>query len=1119
MYGSLTGNVTDQQGAVVSGAKVEIQNVGTGASKTVTTDERGSYLVSDLQPGVYKVTISASSFKTLEHTDVRVDANTIRRVDAELQASGVSETISVTAQSAPLQTDRADVNFTQPARQVNDLPLFGSLGRNYQSLIYLIPGTTKGTGGFFINQTGTEDNSAAGNPQRSMSYNINGVSRLQNNTKIDGSSVIYPWLPTNTVYVPPAESIQEVNIVTNAFDAEQGLAGGAAINVSIKSGTNLLHGAGWGYDTNSRFASRRFFQPINQAVLPKNILAQYGYAVGGPIWIPKVFDGRNKLFFFTDLERTTQRNAAGGTFSVAPAFLRPDAAGNVNFTGTGITVYDPLSNPNPALRTPFPNNTIPGNRIDLAATEILKRLPLPTQPGNTNNFAATGVGEFNRTNIDAKINYNAGGNLTIFGRYSISPTNIIDPPIFGEVSGPALNGGQLGTAPGRIQVIGLGGTYTFSSHLILDANIGYTRQRIGAEGFDIKSNFGLDVLKIPGTNGPDRLQGGVPAFQINGGWTNIGNDNTGNPFLFRDNQYLAAGNLTWIKGAHSFRFGADYLNPQLNHFQPQGGAFQTVRGTFGFSGNVTRLQGNSASAGESQQMHSWADFLLGMPTAAGKVDQLRNPNSVWWKQYAFYARDHWQINSKATLTYGLRFEGFPVPRKDHTGINRFDPETGKVVTGGLTGVPFDTGAEGAYLFLPRIGLAYRLNDKTVIRGGYGQSADPRPFQDVRNAYPIANIWSMPAIRFNGTDNAFIPVTTLRQGLINTSTPPDISQGIIPLPSNTGTTTFPKEAMRDRIHSFNFIVERELPGKFTAQVGYVGTRAVNQMGFIDINAGPPGTGNAGRPLASKFGIIAGITSIQPYGTTQYDGLQVLVTRRVGTSIVGTAYTWSRTMNFADNDAGPRIPYLPAKQLNRGPASYDRTHNSQTYWVYDLPFGKGQRWASNGWQSWVLGGWQFNGVMSITSGLPIYVVQGSAPNLLAAGSGQVPNQLSGIQILGGVGIASQRGPAAGPYFTNTVLGVNCTSNCAWAPETGARFGGVSRNSLRGPGFFETDMGIFRSFRITEQVQFQIRAEALNATNHANFSNPASDVTGGNFGFITSTVGPNQSRQWRFGARVSF
>ena len=1134
LYGSMVGNVTDPNGSAVPGAKVEVVNLGTRATKSTTTDDSGSFSLTDLTPGVYNVTVSAASFKKELRETVQIEANKVRRVDAQLQVGEVQETVVIGAGAeVPLQSDRADVNATLNAREVNNLPLFGSVGRNYQSLIYLIPGTTRGTGGFFINQTGTEDNSAAGNPQRSMSFNVNGVSRLQNNTRLDGSSIIYPWLPTNTVYVPPSEAIQEVNIVTNAFDAEQGIAGGAAINLTIKSGTNDFHGVGWGYDTNSRFRSRTYFQPTNQAKNPKNILAQFGYAVSGPIYLPipgeggkGLWSGKNKLFFFTDLERTTQRNAAGGVFSVAPATLRPDANGNVNFTGTGITVYDPASNPDPSKRTPFANNTIPGNRIDIAAIEILKRLPPPNQAGFTNNFAAFGVGEFNRTNFDLKINFVGGTKYTLFGRYSRSPALIIDPPIFGEVSGPALNGGQLGTAPSLINVVGIGGTYTFSPTLVLDWNVGYTRQNLGAQGFDIVSNFGLDVLRIPGTNGPDFLQGGVPAFQINGGWTNIGNDNTGNPFLFRDNQFVGAANFSWVKSNHSFRFGVDYMYPQLNHFQPQGGSFQTVRGSFGFSGNVTRLQGNAASIGESQLFHSWADFLLGLPAQAGKVDQLRNPNSVWWQQYALYARDHWQIGRRVTLTYGLRWERFQVPRKDNTGVNLFDPDTGQVFTGGLDGVPFNAGARsGPGQFLPRVGIAFRLNDKTVLRGGYGQSADPRPFQEIRNAFPIANIWSMPAIKFNGADNSFIPVTTLRQGLINSSSPPNINAGIIPLPSNTGTTTFPKDPRRKEIHSFNFFFERELPWKSTIQAGYVGTRAVDQMGFININAGPPGTGNAGRPLFIRFGLTADINSIQPYGTTTYDGLQVLFQRRWASSQFGTAYTWSRTINFADNDAGPRIQFLPAKQLNRGLASYDRTHNLEVYGVYDLPFGKGQRWAKDGWQSKIFGGFQISGVMSLMSGIPIYVIQGSAPNLLAGGSAQVPNQLiQNITILGGIGTPAQRGAAAGPWFTNTVQGltiqgVTCTSGCAWAQETGAVFGNTVRNNIRGPGFFETDLSIFRTFRISEQVEFQFRAEALNATNHANFANPTSDINNANFGYITSLYGPNQSRQWRFGARLSF
>ena len=247
---------------------------------------------------------------------------------------------------------------------------------------------------------------------------------------------------------------------------------------------------------------------------------------------------------------------------------------------------------------------------------------------------------------------------------------------------------------------------------------------------------------------------------------------------------------------------------------------------------------------------------------------------------------------------------------------------------------------------------------------------------------------------------------------------------------------------------------------------------------------------------------------------------MFTRRWASSLFGAAYTWSKTINFADNDQGPRIQYLPEKQRNRGLASYDREHNLQMYGVYDLPFGKDQRMAREGWANAVFGGFQISGVMSIMSGLPIYVIQGSAPNLLAGGSAQVPNQLNPtIRILDGVGTTAQRGSSSGVWFDNTVLGVNCTSNCAWAPETGARFGTVGRNTLRGPGFFETDLSLYRTFNFSESVKLQFRAEALNATNHANFANPQSDINNATFGFITSTYGPNQSRQWRFGIRLSF
>ena len=1083
LYGSLTGNVTDQTGAVVRGAKIQALNVGTKIAKETTTNDSGVYQFNDLLPGVYRVTISADSFRTQVQEAASIEANTVRRFDASLEPGTVQETLTVVAQGEALQTDRGDVSVNLTTRQVNNLPLAGSAGRNYQSLMQIVPGAT----------LAGEQNSTAGSPQRSISFNVNGVSRLQNNTKLDGASIQYPWLPTNTAYVPPAEAIQAVNIVTNAFDAEQGIAGGAAVSVIIKSGTNDVRGAGWVYNTDSKFHARNYFQTQQQN--PKDRAVQFGYAVGGPI-------ARNKLFFFTDLERTTRRQDSPIRFFTLPTTELRDG----DFSGTGTTIYDPATNPNAALRTPFPNNRIPANRIDPAALEMINRLPATNLPGSTNNYTATGVAEYNRTNMDVKVNYSATSKLSLFGRYSISPHLILDPPALGDAGGDSLTGGaggQQGEAPGRTQVAGLGGTYTIGSTLLLDVNVGYTRQRLGAQAPDINgTNFGLDVLRIPGTNGPDFLQSGMPGFTISG-FANLGNAQPANPFLFRDNQYVAAANLSWFKGKHSFRAGLDYQNQQLNHFQPQGAG--GPRGIFGFNGNATALQ-NGPTA---NQFNAWAAFLLGLPSSASKTEQLRNPMSLRLKVYALYLRDHWQMTQKLTVTYGLRWELYPFPTRDHAGVSRFDPETGLVYTGGLSGVAEDTGADvGVGQFLPRLGVAYRLTENTVFRGGYGQSADPRPYTDFRTAYPMFNAVSMPQ-----GGNPFVPVTTLRQGLVNPSPPPDLQQGVLPLPPNVAVTTYPRELDRNAVHSFNFIVERQLPWSLTGSIGYVGTRSPGQMGYININASAPGTGDAGRPLfttnaqGAPVRITANITSVQPYRTATYDSLQTQVTRRWASNVVGVVYTLSKAINYADNDAGPRIAYEPEAERNRGRAGYDRPHNLQTYFVWDLPFGREQRWASRGLASKIVGGFQVNGIFSAMSGTPFSIVQGSGASLNAAGSGQVPDQvLSEVAFPGGIGLGN-------PYFDRSAFAVvNIPANL---PQ---RFGNVGRNTLRGPSFRNLDLGLFRTFSFSEHVKLQFRAEALNVLNHPNFANPNGDISSATFGFVTATTGTGE-RNLRFGARLSF
>lgn len=1108
LYGSLTGTVSDPTQAVIPGATVEAVNAATGVTKRTTTNERGIYIFNDLQPGLYKVTVTAKAFATVTSEDLNIEANRVRRLDVTLQVAEVTERVMVSAGAEALQTDRADVNVNITSKQTTNLILTGSMGRNYQSLMALVPGAVMYG----------EQNSDAGNPQRSISFNVNGVSRLQNNTKLDGVSIVYPWLPTNTVYVPSAEAIETVNIVTNSYNAEQGMAGGAAVNVTIKSGTNDFHGTGWIFNNNHKFKARNFFQTTPQN--PKNIINQFGLNFGGPVRIPKVVDLRNKLFFFVNWERTTRRQTAPPRFfSVAPQDLRDG-----DFSATGTVIYDPASAADPTARTPFPGNRIPSNRLDLAATELIKRLPPPTlaSAGYVNNFVTSGSSPFNRDNVDIKVNQVLSQKLSYFGRYSISPHNILDPPAFGEAVGDASFGGQLGFALGRTQVAGAGVTYTISPTLLFDANLGFTRQRLGAQGPDLGTNYGLDLLKIPGTNGPSLMQSGMPAFQI-AGWSNLGNANTGSPFLFRDNQYVFNANLSWVHREHTFRFGWDSWNQQLNHFQPQGGTFQTARGTFVFDGNATALQNGPGA----NRFNSWAAFLLGLPSRAGKVEQLRDPNSLRFSILAAYAQDQWQATRRLTVNLGVRWEHYPFPKRDWGGISRFDPSDGLVYIGGAGNTPVDTGADyGKGQIVPRVGLAYRLDSKTVIRSGYGMSVDPRTFVDMRNAFPINFAWEIPPATFNGVTNAFIPVTTLRLGLQPEKyrQPVDITQGTIRLQGGTGTTTIPKTSMRKYVQTWNFMIQRELPAGLVGQVGYVGTRAVGQMGFLALNAGPPGSGTAGRALFAQFGLTADINIIKPYKTTTYDGLQTQLTRRWGGSQLGLVYTFSKAINYADNDAGPRIQWEPEANRNRGPAQYDRTHNFQTYWLLESPFGQGRRWATSDVANKLLGGWQLNGVLSAMSGLPVYVVQNNALNLNAPSSGQVPDQIKPtVAILGGVGPGQ-------PWFdTSAFAPVNIP---AGQPQ---RFGNAGRNNIRGPGFFNTDLSLARTFSIDEKVHLQFRAEAINVFNHPNFAlglqfdgnNNVSDPS--QFGIINYTIGSNGAsgfsgkgtgeRLFRFGMRVYF
>jgi hypothetical protein len=1123
LYGSLTGNVLDPTGAAVPGAKVEAQNVATGVSRQAATDVRGTYLFRDLQAGTYKITTQAAGFQTVVTENAVVNANEVRRIDFNLVVSQATQTLEVSAAQVLLQTDKADVHQDITTQEITQLPYNGGEGKNFQSLLYLVPGA---------NAIATrEANSEAGNPARAQVLFMNGVSSQSVSTKIDGATDAYPWLPVNVAYVPPPEAIETVNITTNSFDAEQGSAGGAAVNVQTKSGTNELHGVLFEMNQNNDMTAKNYF--TETAPLVKNIFNQYGFALGGPIWIPKIVHGKNKLFFFLDFEGTKRREFQ----STANYTLPTSAMQSGNFNGTGITIYDPLTgNANGTGRTPFPNDTIPANRIDPASAKLASLLPALTRPDQfTENYDAYGDTAYNRNNWDYKVNYNPTNKAMIWGRYSRSGIDIPGTFALGAAEGDVLGGAQPGVAGGLVQTTAAGFTYTISPTLLLDGNVGFTRQHIGANGDESLGDYGLNVLNIPGTNGIGPNYAGMPGFQITAGeptgsTLNLGNTNTGSPFDFRDNQYTTAINLGKVSGSHNLRFGFEYDKYALNQFQPQGGTFGTARGTFGFNGYLTALCNGVNAAGQCNNevvpnvngvpANSWAQFLLGYPSEFGKITQFQNPNALRFSDWALYARDQWQITRKLTINYGLRWEYYPIFSHNWYGAVRYDPTTYDVLIGGEGGVPWDTGATASNKdFAPRFGAAYRLTETTVIRAGYGMSTDPDNMRNQRNSFPSVlnqdyNYGVSNPYYFDVTSPGSAPAS-LRTG-IPAAVSPNIFAGTITpsataspnsyLPSTNIGSTFPAYFNRGYIESWNVTVQHEFSPTLTAEAGYVGTHAVHLDMNVQINASAPGTGTTGEQLYPY--LTTSLNDIEPFGDSTYNALQTRVQKRIGSSVIGAAYTFSKAIDNinGDNNDGTMFRAYPVSySLDKAISGFDRTHTFVLFHVYQLPFGQGHKYFTSGVANKILGGWQISGTLSKYSGLPFNI--GSSTSGAGVDQTQTATQINpNVKILGGH-------DALDPYFD--VL--------AFANPPAGTLGTTGRDLLFGPGFFDLDESIGRTFSFKEgKIKLQLVGEAFNLTNTPNFADPggtgASPTTTfatptynasgtvksyGNFGVITSTL----------------
>jgi hypothetical protein len=1085
LYGTIVGNIKDASGAVIPGAVVIATNKRTNQNFEVTSNDAGLYTLTNIQPGTYTVKVSLQGFKEYVEENVLVTVNNIIRVDVNLQVGARTESVTVTSEAAQLQTDKADVHKELNTLEVTNLPL-GNY-RNYQSLIDLVPGSTPAA----------FQNASVDTPARALTTRINGVARYNNNTRLDGALNIMPWLPHHSAYVAPQESIQTVNISTNSFDAEQGLAGGAAITVQTKAGTNEIHGVVFDYLRNNAFAARNFFTPVGSNA-PKYILSMFGGNVGGPI-------KKDKLFFFANYDGMRDRQSYSSYYTIPTAAMR-----NGDFSAAGIntTLYDPATGDTTGKgRSAFANATIPTSRINSVAQKMLSLMPLPNVPGATfvNNFYTSGPRVFNRDMYDFKGDWVRNAKNTIWMKYSLMNSLVTSQFAFGDAGGPALSpDGGAGTGTVRVHVGTIGGYYAITPRFLVDGTIGMTRYVNSVRQWDFGTNFGLDVLKIPGTNGPDPRQSGKPFFLFSG-YTNIGMTDTWVPVDRHDYTYTFTANASWNKGKHDIRFGPDISRFGMNHWQPESN--NGPRGSFTFNGGATSLNGGAAS----NRFNSMADFLLGQAQQVQKSLQFYDPMSTREWQIALYFRDRWQVTSDMTLNLGLRWEVYPIMNRGFHGIERYDPETDKMLIGGYGSVDYNADTTASKkLFAPRFGLAYRLGKQGVLRTGYGITYDPYNLgRPMRSPYPVVIQLSLQG------PSTYIPYENVLSG-IPPITGPDITKGVIDIPSNITTRTLAKgEFHRGYVQSWNLTYERPLPFNLVWNIGYVGTKAVNIVSgsYWPLNNAPVGTGQAGRPLNQKFGRSVNIDLLQPWTGSNYHSLQTSLDRRLTAGLMlKTVYTWSHSI---DNNSGDYTFYFNLPDIlyrNRSSSGFDRRHNFRTAFVYELPWGPGRKWAKSGVVGAIAGGWQVNSVFSAVTGEP-FTVTASGSSLNAPGSTQVADQvMSDVKKLGNIGVGV-------PFFDPN----------AFRPVTAVRFGNSGRNTLYGPGLVNIDFGIFRAFKITEGKELQFRAESFNFTNTPHFNNPsasASDMTlnadgsiksSGNFMSITSAQ-PDQ-RTFRFGLRFSF
>src|ERR1700722_856272 len=1052
--GTFSGQVTDQTGAGVSSAEVKVTNQETGVAETRSTSQDGYYTVPLLKPGVYSIEVKATGFNSAIRKDLALQIQQVVQQDFKLQVGGVQTEVTVQGGAPLVNMESTEVGNVITQEATEELPLNG---RNFSQLGLLVPGTTSGpVGGIRQTNGGNETRRAGAEITTSgarWTFNLFMIDGLDDRDQSVGTLKVFPNL----------ESIGEFKVQVGNSDAEVAT-GGAVVNVISVSGPNEVHGSAFEFLSDSDFDARNFFD----AAKPPFQQNQFGAAVGGPI-------RKNKTFYFADYQGLRIHSSATQILSEPTAALRTG-----DFSGYPNAIFDPNSYSAPTNpRTPFAGNVIPTNRLDPLALKVLQIFPLPNLPGQSNNYRLNQLTVQHEDQYDGRVDHVLSPKDSMFVRFTSGTSDVTYPKALPLATNGVLNpvsfagSNRLNHAPSQqstVQEI-----HSFTPSLVNQAAIGYTRFALRVTPIDL-GNYTSNLLGLQGSN-TSYDASGLASFSLSG---YSGYSSSSVPEIVPQNTYQLSDTVSWVHGSHSVKFGVSIVHNEFGFFQLSGAS-----GTLAFTGNYSNNPAASAGTGGA-----FADFLLGLPSSSTKAALPDGVPFLSYTEVGSFVEDQWRATKNLTVTIGIRYDLFTSPPERYDRQSDFNPSTGGVDIAGQNGISAGILKTQPHNFAPRLGLAYKLGEKTVVRAAYGlyyfneqgTGGSARLFIN----YPLSQQYSVSC-------SATAPCLNLANGIPNTLSSSNLpSEVYIPTANQTPS-----------MQQWNFSLERQITPSMVVRGSYVGTRGNHLSIALDEDTAYPGPGAV--PARRPYPAYASLSSWEPIGISKYNSLQLSAEKRYSNGIsLLAAYTWSKAMdeggggNSASAESRNNVQNPRDVSAEYGLADFNFPQRFTLSEVYEVPVGHGRKYLSNGnrFIDMLAGGWAVTSIITAQDGPPGSLSMATTTS--NTGTFQYPNRICDGNL--------SSGQRTLQHWFNT--------SCFVAPAL-YTFGNAGRNIIIAPGLGTWDLGAHKDFRVTEKVGLTFRGEFFNVLNKANFGYPSTSIGSIAAGTITSVV--TTGRQIQFALRL--